>query len=178
MTMSKKEEARRRAQQGQTVPQPQSKNRSEKSGDSKYSALVNAFRLCEKSILDHEGDLTEHEERISSMEDFLGRYGYGRTEQETKSETPKPKEDPKPQPEEQKYQRVNTGTALNGMLVNGPMLYYKYWDYETGSWAGPKRDLFAAKAAGNGTWEPVWVWMTNGKIDHVMTKAEIEKYCP
>ena len=67
---------------------------------------------------------------------------------------------------------------IGAALSEGPTRMYKYWDYKHGVWAGPKRDLFAAMAAGNGVWEPVWVWTKDGKIDHFLTMEEIEKYCP
>ena len=65
-------------------------------------------------------------------------------------------------------------TAANG---DGPGYAYKYWDASRRLWL-PTTDIWAAKQAGNGVYEPMWVWYKKGQIHHVMDKEEIRKYVP
>lgn len=61
--------------------------------------------------------------------------------------------------------------------MNGPARAYSYWDYEAQMF-GLTTDIWAAKQISNGFYDPVWVWLVDGSIDHVLTAAEIEKYLP
>ena len=60
---------------------------------------------------------------------------------------------------------------------NGPGLAYKYWIPKLKMW-GIKVDLWAAKRAGNGVYEPVWVWFVDGAIDHILDAEEVRQYAP
>ena len=101
----------------------------------------------------------------------------------TKVEEPKKQPEPevrKEEPKRSKFELVKLpeSHASRSCYHEGPEMRYKYWDWKAQCWK-IKRDLFAAKAAGNGTWEPIWVWNdSNGELDHIMTPEEIESYCP
>lgn len=89
---------------------------------------------------------------------------------------PQPAPTPAPQPTKQVPQpQPNATVGYN--FPDGPRRMYLYWDYKSNAWRGPKADLFAAEQAGS-DWKPVWVWITSGKVDHFLTKDEIDKYCP
>ncbi|MBR3115714.1 hypothetical protein IKF30_00575 [Candidatus Saccharibacteria bacterium] len=99
----------------------------------------------------------------------------------TKVEEPKKQPEANPRTEEPKRSKCELVkiSASRSSYHEGPELRFKYWDWKASCWKGPKRDLWAAKAAGNGTYEPVWVWLdANGELDHIMSPEEIEKYCP
>ncbi len=62
-------------------------------------------------------------------------------------------------------------------LKNGPGYAYTYWDYEAGC-RQLTSNIWAAKQAGNGTYEIVWAYYRNDVIDHLLSKEEIKKYIP
>ena len=100
------------------------------------------------------------DKRLTAVEEFCKICGNKTAPQPTK-------QIPQPQP--------NATVGYN--FPDGPRRMYLYWDYKSNAWRGPKADLFAAEQAGS-DWKPVWVWITSGKVDHFLTKDEIDKYCP
>lgn len=88
------------------------------------------------------------------------------------AEEPKPTEKPKA---EAKPVVVMPSSANAGR--NGPAKAYKYWDYSSRQWLFTS-NIFVADQLSNGEWMPVWVWYTDGVIDHILTSEEVKKYCP
>ena len=129
----------------------------------------------QKEILcNHKETLSNHENRISILEkkldvkaDEADKKSDDTKDVKTTDASDATQPEAEPQPQYTKYP-----------LTNGPTRMYKFWDHQKKLWGFPKHDLFAAKAAGNGVWEPVWVWTVNGEIDHFLSKEEIIKYCP
>lgn len=135
--------------------------------------LTKCIEALTGKVEDHKKVLDDHETRITRLEERLDV----KEKSETKSEPETKTEATKAEVKSEAVKAEKTCTS-GYTLADGPAEMYKYWDYKRGVWAGPKQNLFAAKAAGNGVWEPVWVWIINGKIDHALTVEEIEKYCP
>ena len=63
------------------------------------------------------------------------------------------------------------------VVLDGPGYAFKYWDAEKRLWF-IKADIWAAKQAGNGVYEPVWVWYEKGQIRRLLDADEIERYTP
>lgn len=59
----------------------------------------------------------------------------------------------------------------------GPAKVYECWDYVSQKTIRLS-DPYAAEQATPGAWKIVWVWYENGKIDHVLTPAELAEYLP
>lgn len=158
-----------------------------RSSSSKLDKFELEFDKLDKKFGQCGSILEGHENRITEIERKLGM------QQPAKEPTDSPKEDTKAAPAnqpkdsstkvseepEKKELTIDEELRASGFgYQNGPVKAYKFWDYKTASWLGPKFDIFAAKAAGNGTYEPIWIWVKDGSIDHVMTSDEIVKYCP
>lgn len=62
-------------------------------------------------------------------------------------------------------------------LKDGPLKAYKYWHYETKSWI-LTTDLWVANQSSPNQWEVIWIWITDGQIDHIMTPEEMQEYLP
>ena len=71
---------------------------------------------------------------------------------------------------------TSVSTEVNGVM-NGPGYAYSAWDWETGQYI-LLTDIWAAKQISCGNYDPVKVWYRNGRIDHVLSNAEIKKYSP
>ncbi len=72
-------------------------------------------------------------------------------------------------------------TEGNFVLSDGPHVMWKYWDYKTNCWRGPKFKIGHALAAVGHDYnlvEEVCVWIKGGKIEKSMTPEEIETYLP
>ena len=54
---------------------------------------------------------------------------------------------------------------------------FRYWDYAAKTYRLVS-NIFAAKQASNGAYDPVWCWYENGAINHELTPEEILEYCP
>ena len=64
-----------------------------------------------------------------------------------------------------------------GAWWNGPRKVYKYWDYESRTYR-TTTDIWAAKQASGGNYDPIWAWFKDGVIDHVLSNEEILRYVP
>ena len=58
---------------------------------------------------------------------------------------------------------------------NGPGMGYKYPNYALGCYSLTS-DIWKAKRISNGVYDPIWVWYKDGRIDHILDAAELEKY--
>ena len=54
---------------------------------------------------------------------------------------------------------------------------YKYWDAETRTW-GITSDYWAARQIGGDIWSVIWVWYSDGQIDHLLSVEEMKRYLP
>lgn len=66
-------------------------------------------------------------------------------------------------------------------LSDGPHKMWQYWDHTAKLWRGPSREVTTAAAVVGGDLSLVRalpVWIKNGRIDHVLTPEEAEKYLP
>ena len=143
----------------------------------------------QKEILcNHKETLSNHENRISILEEKLDVKADAKTAEKA-DDADKADEAGKKPDDTKDVKTTDASDATQPQtksqpqytkypLTNGPTRMYKFWDHQKQVWGFPKHDLFAAKAAGNGVWEPVWVWTVNGEIDHFLSKEEIIKYCP
>ena len=61
--------------------------------------------------------------------------------------------------------------------MNGPAMAFSCWDWKNGLYY-LLTDLWSARQISNGDYVPVWVWLDNGHIDHVLSSEEIRKYRP
>jgi len=87
--------------------------------------------------------------------------------------TPKPASTPKATPKATKP----TPKPAPKLVVEGPGMAYKYWNYKTRTWS-ITTNIWAAKQLGIDLWEPIWVWYENGDIDHLLTDEETKLYLP
>lgn len=60
---------------------------------------------------------------------------------------------------------------------SGPGKAYKFWSAEDNAWLVTS-NLWAASQIDPDHWKVVYVWYKDGKIDHHLTKKEIEEYIP
>ena len=68
--------------------------------------------------------------------------------------------------------------AAATFVCGRPGVAYEYWLWTERRWV-MTTDVFAAKQAGGGTYEVVWVWITDdGKIHHRLDPDEIFFYAP
>lgn len=61
--------------------------------------------------------------------------------------------------------------------INGIGYAYKYWVPSCRTWF-ITADIWAAKQASNGLYNPIWALYKDGAIDHELTAEEIQQYCP
>ena len=87
--------------------------------------------------------------------------------------TPKPASTPKATPKATKP----TPKPAPKLVVEGPGMAYKYWNYKTRTWS-ITTNIWAAKQLGIDLWEPIWVWYEDGGIDHLLTEEESKLYLP
>ena len=74
--------------------------------------------------------------------------------------------------------KAKKAASITGSLgFNGPGYGYKYLQPLTGTY-GLTSDIWKAKQTSNGVYDPIWVWYSNGTIDHIMTDEELRKYVP
>ena len=84
---------------------------------------------------------------------------------------------PAPAPDPAPASATTVSAAFAAGNWTGPGYAFKYWDAEKRFWF-IKSDIWAAKQAGNGIYEPVWVWYEKGQIRRLLDKDEIERYAP
>ena len=96
---------------------------------------------------------------------------------DSEAETPKKSTSRKADKAESEAEPEVKDYSGDGEVYNGPGYAYLYWSAKYRRW-GIKTDLWAAKQAGNGVYEPIWVWYKDGKIDHILSEDEIKKYTP
>lgn len=148
--------------------------RSDVQGNTPESTVEECIELLTKNLANLTKNFSDHETRIAKLE----KASFVTTETVTKDTDSDTKE---PAPQAQAAQAKSEPAAQVVPVAYsscGPTMMYKWWDVRKKRWGYPKNDLFAAKQAGNGIWEPVWVWTVNGQIDHVLSDEEIEEYCP
>ncbi len=61
--------------------------------------------------------------------------------------------------------------------LDGPAQAYHYWDWESQSYC-LSLDIWEANQLSNGNYTPVWVWVTQGCIDHMLSSEEMRLYLP
>ena len=54
---------------------------------------------------------------------------------------------------------------------------YRYWSIKDRTWLITS-DFWTAKQFGGDTWQPIWAWYIDGKIDHILSQDEADKYLP
>ena len=54
---------------------------------------------------------------------------------------------------------------------------YRYWSIKDRTWLITS-DFWTAKQFGGDTWQPIWAWYIDGKIDHILSQEEADKYLP
>lgn len=54
---------------------------------------------------------------------------------------------------------------------------YRYWSIKDRTWLITS-DFWTAKQFGGDTWQPIWAWYIDGKIDHVLSQEEADTYLP
>lgn len=58
---------------------------------------------------------------------------------------------------------------------NGPGMAYRYLNRKLAVYS-LTADIWKAKRISNGTYDPIWVWYSDGKIDHILSDEELEEY--
>ena len=138
-------------------------------------SVEDAFGRAEK-VLD------DHEKRLSDLEKHCLNEAAKKAADPAPAATAAKKAAADPAPAASAVKKVEEDVKyLNEAGVNkcfnGPGLAYKYWIPKLKMW-GIKVDLWAAKRAGNGVYEPVWVWFVDGAIDHILDAEEVRQYAP
>ena len=72
---------------------------------------------------------------------------------------------------------TTAGTGTDLFKKNGPAKVYRYWDVESQQYRTVP-DYWAAEQLAPGAWKAIWVMYVDGKIDHVLTREEFERYLP
>ena len=84
---------------------------------------------------------------------------------------------PQPQKEADPPQDVASATLDYAYHKDGVGKAYKYWDSDTRTW-GITPDYWAARQIGGDIWSVIWVWYSDGVIDHLLSAEEVHRYLP
>lgn len=118
--------------------------------------------------------ISEHDERIAALEEEVSEMEeYFEEDEEEAEEVEQEELADEPEEEENPPQLCFDPNGTQ----DGPGYAYKYWVAESNTY-GITRDIFAAKQASNGAYDPIWVWYKDGKIDHALSIDELRKYAP
>ncbi len=91
---------------------------------------------------------------------------------------PKAEPAPKPAPAPKAASKAKpTPKPAPKLVIEGPGMAYKYWNYKTRTWS-ITTNIWVAKQLGIDLWEPIWCWYENGDIDHLLTDEESKLYLP
>ena len=91
---------------------------------------------------------------------------------------PAPKAEPAPKPAPKAASKAKpTPKPAPKLVIEGPGMAYKYWNYKTRTWS-ITTNIWVAKQLGIDLWEPIWCWYESGNIDHLLTEEETKLYLP
>ena len=104
-----------------------------------------------------------------------------KTDQQQKEAPPQRQQKKANPPQQQKKanppQDVAPATLDYTYHKDGVGKAYKYWDAETRTW-GITSDYWAARQIGGDIWSVIWVWYSDGQIDHLLSVEEMKRYLP
>lgn len=130
--------------------------------------IIQLGEIVQKEV----GRIDDHEDRVSALEKIIYGDQLGEDVSESEPEVEEIIETVETSPVD-----PDTPIPADSGEFNGPGMIFKYWNYKTKSYDF-KKDIWAAKKAGNGVYEPIWVWFIDGKVDHILNSDEVIKYCP
>ena len=136
-------------------------------------------KSVDDGLAGHKVVLDDHETRLKKLEEACKKSA---AEASPKEETQKtePKAPASGQAQESKVASSKEEPKTDGGCCGsyrGPGRGYKYWDYESRS-CRICSDIWAAKQASGGCYDPIWVWYEAGEIHHVLSNDEIRRYIP
>lgn len=145
---------------------------------SKEPELKQLARIVKDNIVRTEETVQDHDERISLLEETMR----SQLDELTGIDEDEPEVvEIAEEDDEEETTHLQDGTRY---VHNGVGIAYKFWDEDRkcfdrkASYWAAKMIAEANKAKTKRKVDPIWVMYVDGKIDHVLSKDEVIKYCP
>ncbi len=143
----------------------------------KYALSGKVILAHEQVLNEHTNKLNEHERRVSEIERILNCRRKGNTSDDSNAADSNDNSVSPATQDEKGDSGPDQYTRASSREV--PVYWYAFWDANLRKYSDClKRDLFAAKAAGHGLYEPKPVWEKDGRFVRFPTEEEIAEYWP
>lgn len=141
-------------------------------GEDITSLLVHRYELEDEPV--EKPARADEDDDVNTVDDLVGMEAAS----EAVASKPKLNSNTVPSPAEPATKPASVAEIkpVADVASGKPRRGYRYWDVETKSFF-LTLDIWEAKAADD-AYQPIWVWVVDDEIDHIMSSWEVRKYRP